>query len=666
MTEVDTILTGGSVATMNDDFALFTSGAVAVRDGIIEGVGPADQIAAAYTADEVVDCSGCAVIPGLINAHTHAPMTLLRGLADDLRLDVWLMGYIMPVEREFVRPDFCWLGTQLACAEMIRSGTTCFADMYYYEETVADAAAQAGIRAVCAETVLKFPTPDALSYDEGLEHARDFIMRWKGHPLITPAVGPHTPYTTTAELLQACAQLALEFDVPLHIHIAETSQEVEEHRAEYGMPMVPWVKKQGVFEAKVTAAHCVHLDEGEMHTLLHYGVGVAHNPTSNLKLASGIAPVVRMLELGLNVGIGTDGPASNNDLDMWEEMRLAALLAKGATSDPTALPARQALAMATIGGARALHMDEFVGSLEPGKRADVTVVDLCNTHNTPKFSRDREALYAQLVYATKGSDVRDVMCHGQWLMRERRLLTLDEQALGAEAAGIARKIDTFLIQREESVLSKLLVIGRVAQERTFEVQVKVLLTDAAPVESLLDGPEILVLKPSLRRQYDTYFLFDDPYHSRIRYREDELLDEDGQVQDVFYRLTLTGEMKEREYVRSVLLSRSRFDAPATRSLRFYREYFQPVTEVEVHKERRRYHVRYGGTDFAVNLDRLTKPELPVVFLEIKSRTWSRQDAERKAELIGELLELLHVQEPELVRREYVEVAMEAERLRVGE
>jgi len=662
MTEVDTILTGGSVATMNDDFALFTSGAVAVRDSIIEGVGPADQIAAAYTADEVVDCSGCAVIPGLINAHTHAPMTLLRGLADDLRLDVWLMGYIMPVEREFVRPDFCWLGTQLACAEMIRSGTTCFADMYYYEEAVADAAAQAGMRAVCAETVLKFPTPDALSYDEGLEHARDFILRWKGHPLITPAVGPHAPYTTTAELLQACAQLALEFDVPLHIHIAETAQEVEEHRAEYGMPMVPWVKKQGVFKAKAIAAHCVYLDEGEMYTLLHHGVGVAHNPTSNLKLANGIAPVVRMLELGLNVGIGTDGPASNNDLDMWEEMRLAALLAKGATSDPTALPARQALAMATIGGARALHMDEFVGSLEPGKQADVTVVDLCNIHSTPKFSRDREALYAQLVYATKGSDVRDVMCQGRWLMRERRLLTLDEQALRAEAAGIARKIDTFLIQREESVLSKLLVIGRVAQEKTFEVQVKVLLTDAAPVESLLDGPEIMVLKPSLRRQYDTYFLFDDPYHSRIRYREDELLDEDGQVQDVFYRLTLTGEMKEREYVRSVLLSRSRFDAPATRSLRFYREYFQPVTEVEVHKERRRYHVRYGGTDFAVNLDRLTKPELPVVFLEIKSRTWSRQDAERKAELIGELLELLHVQEPELVRREYVEVAIEAERL----
>jgi len=659
MIKVDTILTDGSVATMNSDFDLFSSGAVAVRDGIIEAVGPADRIAAAYTASEVVDCSGCAVIPGLINAHTHAPMTLLRGLADDLRLDVWLMGYIMPVEREFVRPDFCWLGTQLACAEMIRSGTTCFADMYYYEEAVADATAQAGMRAVCAETVLKFPTPDALSYDESLEHARDFILRWKGHPLITPAVGPHTPYTTTAELLRACAQLALEFDVPLHIHIAETAQEVEEHRAEHGMPMVPWVKKQDVFEAKVTAAHCVHLDEGEMHTLLHHDVGVAHNPTSNLKLASGIAPVVRMLELGLKVGIGTDGPASNNDLDMWEETRLAALLAKGATSDPTALPARQALAMATIGGARALHVDEFVGSLEPGKRADIAVVDLRSIHNAPKFTRDREALYAQLVYAAKGSDVRDVMCQGRWLMRERRLLTLDEQALAAEAANIARKIDLFLIQREESVLSKLLAIGQVAQEKTFEVQVKVHLADATPVEDLLDRPEILVIKPSLRRQYDTYFLFDDPYHSRLRYREDELLDEDSQVQDVLYRLTLTGETKEREYARSVLLSRSRFDAPATRSLRFYREYFKPVAEIEVHKERQRYHVRYGGTDFAVNLDRLMKPELAGVFLEIKSRTWSRQDAERKAELIGELLELLQVQEGELVRQEYVELATDS-------
>jgi 5-methylthioadenosine/S-adenosylhomocysteine deaminase len=399
-----------------------------------------------------------------------------------------------------------------------------------------------------------------------------------------------------------------------------------------------------------------------MHTLLHSGVGVAHNPTSNLKLASGIAPVTRMLELGLDVGIGTDGPASNNDLDMWEEMRLAALLAKGATSNPTALPARQALAMATIGGARALHIDGLVGSLELGKRADIAVVDLRNAHTTPKFTRDPEALYAQLVYAAKGSDVRDVMCEGQWLMRERELLTLDEQALTAEASGVAQKIDTFLIQREESVLSKLLIIGQVAQKEMFEVQVKVHLSDGAQVESLINSSEILILKPSLRRQYDTYFLFDDPYHSRLRYREDELFGEDDQVHDAVYRLTLTTETKEREYDRLVLLSRSRFDSLATRSLRFYREYFKPVAEVAVHKERRRYRIRYGGTDFAVNLDRLIKPELPGVFLEIQSRTWSQQDAERKAELIGELLELLQVQEPELVRQEYVDLSIEAERL----
>ena len=661
MDKVDVILTGGSVAAMNADFDLFIPGAVAVRDGLVEAVGPAEDVAGAYTADEVVDCSGCAVIPGLVNAHTHAPMTLLRGLADDLRLDVWLMGYMMPVEREFVGSRFCWLGTQLACAEMIRSGTTCFADMYYYEEAVADAAAQAGMRAVCAETLLRFPSPDALSYDESLQRTRGFVQRWDGHPLIVAAVGPHAPYTTTADLLQDSAKLAIEFDVPLHIHVAETKQEVEDHLAEHGMSVVPWLEDHGVLDAKVIAAHCVHIDEDEMHILLRHGVGVAHNPTSNLKLASGIAPVTRMLALGLNVGVGTDGPASNNDLDMWEEMRLAALLAKGVTFDPTVLPARQALAMATIGGARTLHIGDLTGSLEPGKRADVAVVDLGHLHTMPHFTRDPQALYAQLVYAAKGSDVRDVICQGQWLMRERELLTLDEQALLDEAAAVASKIDAFLVEREESVLSKLLVIGQVAQQKMFEVQVKVLLAEP-PAEDFLDRPEFVILKPSTRRQYDTYFLFDDAYRSRLRYREDEILDQDGGVQDVVYRLTLTTETKEREYDNSVLLSRSRFDAPVTRSMRFYREYFKPVKEVTVHKERRRCHLRYGGTDFAINLDRLIQPELPGVFLEIKSRTWSGQDAERKAELIGELLELFGVQEQELVKQEYLDLALQAGRL----
>ncbi len=659
MKTADLILTGGTVVTMNDRYDIWEPGAVAVRDGAIVAVGPAEEVEREWTARETVDCSGHAVIPGLINAHTHAPMTLVRGLADDLRLDVWLIGYMMPVEREFVRPDFCWLGTQLACAEMIRSGITCFADMYYYEEAVADAAAQVGMRAVCAQSILKFPTPDAMSYDEGLRLAESFIGRWRGHHLIVPALGPHAAYTATAEMLQECARLALAYDVPIHIHVAETAQEVQEHRAEYGMPIIPWVKKQGVLEAKTTAVHCVHLDEGEMHTLLHHGTGVAHNPTSNLKLASGIAPVAKMLALGLNVGIGTDGPASNNDLDMFEEMRLAALLAKGATSDPTALPARQALAMATCMGARALHIAHLTGSLEVDKRADIAVVQLEDLHLTPRFHRDPDSVYSLLVYAAKGHDVRHVLCDGRWLMRDRVLLTVDTEAMRAQAMEIARKIDAFLSVREESILSKLVAIGGVAREKTFEVQVKVHLADDAGVLAVLTGGEIPVVKQSQRRQYDTYFLFDDPEHSRLRYREEEILGEDDQVADVRYRLTLTGDTKEREFPHSVLLSRSRFDAPATRSLRFYREYFKPVAEWEVHKERRRYHIRYGGTDFAVNLDRVTHPPLPGYFLELKSRTWSAQDAERKAVLIGELLELFGVREQELVRREYLDLAREA-------
>ncbi len=659
MTKVDVILTGGSVVTMNEDFDLFTSGAVAIRDGTIEAVGAADQIAAAYSADEVVDCAGCAVIPGLINAHTHAPMTLLRGLADDLRLDVWLMGYMMPVEREFVRPDFCWLGAQLACAEMIRSGVTCFGDMYYYEEAVADATARVGMRAVCAQSILKFPTPDAASYDEGLRRAQDFVARWAGHALIVPAVGPHAAYTATAEMLQECTRLALEYDVPLHIHLAETAQEVQEHQAEHDISVTPWLEQLGLFQAKVTAMHCVHLENGELHTLLRHGVGVAHNPTSNLKLASGFAPVAQMLEMGLPVGIGTDGPASNNDLDLFEEMRLAALLAKGVTNDPTATPARQTLAMATRLGAQALHVAHLIGSLEVGKQADIAVVDLERVHMTPRFHRDPNGIYSLLIYAAKSGDVRHVLCNGRWLMRDRMLPTVDVEALRAQATQVARKIDRFLITREDSILSKLVaIVGGVARVETFEIQVKLRLPDASAVEAMLAGDQISVVQPSRRHQYDTYFLFDEPERSLLRYREDERFDEPGEMVSVVYRLTLIGETEEQEFARSVLLSRSRFDAPATHSPRFYREYFKPASEIKVHKERRRYHVRYGGTDFALNLDRLVEPETPGVFLEIKSRTWSAQDAERKAELIGELLELFQVQEREFVKGGYVELAAE--------
>src|SRR5262245_38380128 len=422
----DILLTNATVLTLDRSFTIHRSGAVAIAGDSIAAVGPGAERCA---AESTIDCGGRVVMPGLVNAHTHVPMTLLRGLADDLRLDVWLMGYMMPVEREFVSPDFVRLGTRLGCAEMIRSGVTCFADMYYFEEAVAEATAEAGMRALCGQTVLRFPTPDAPSYEDSLARAREFIERWRGHPLIVPAPAPHAPYTCTPDILRSCAELAAEFDVPLHTHLAETLQEVEDSRRLYGMPVIPYVKKQGLFGAKVLAAHCVHVDDGEMRALKNAGAGVAHNPSSNLKLAAGIAPVARMLELDLPVGIGTDGAASNNDLDMFEEMRLAALLAKGHGGDPTAVPARDALAMATRLGAAALHMEDLTGSLEPGKRADLVVVDLTPLHNVPAFHRDPNAAYAQIVYASKATDVVDVMCNGRWLMRDRRLLTIDEATL---------------------------------------------------------------------------------------------------------------------------------------------------------------------------------------------------------------------------------------------
>ena len=552
-TPCDLLLTNAHVLTLDEQFKVHAPGSVAINAGAIVAVG---DVEAAFEPRETVDCKGRVVMPGFVNAHTHAPMTLLRGLADDLRLDVWLMGYMMPVEREFVRPDFVALGTRLACAEMIRSGTTCFADMYYFEEAVAEATAATGLRALCAQTVLKFPSPDAPSFEDALARAREFIARWKGHPLILPSVAPHAPYTCTTEILRSCAELACEFDVPLHIHLAETAFEVEQSRSEHGMPVVPWVKKQRLFDARVLAAHCVHVDEGEIRTLKESGAGVAHNPTSNLKLGSGVAPVTAMLDLGIAVGIGTDGTASNNDLDMFEEMRLAALLAKGISGDPTALPARQAVAMATRIGARAVHLGDLTGSLEPGKRADLIVVDLDQSHNVPRFGRDPNAIYAQLVYASKASDVVDVMCDGRWLMRERRLLTLDEPALRAQAGDVARRIDWFLIQREQSVLQKLIAIGGAAEQESFEVQVKARLESAESVLQALASEEITVIRAVHYHQYDTYFFFADPSQGRLRYREDEVLDEQNAVTNARSRLTLTGPSREAAFG-AVLLFRSR-------------------------------------------------------------------------------------------------------------
>lgn len=656
MTRVDTILVNGTVVTMDPSYSIIPNGAVAIRDDSIIAVGSTEQITREYDAAESLDCTGLAIIPGLVNAHTHAAMTLLRGLADDLRLDVWLMGYMMPTEREFVDPEFVKLGTLLACAEMIQSGVTTFCDMYYFEQAVAEATVQAGLRAILGQTVLKFPSPDADSYETGLQVCRDFIIAWKEDPLIIPAVAPHAPYTTTSEILAACTDLALEFDVPIHIHLSETALEVAESRRQYGMPVIPWVKKQRIFEAKVIAAHCVHIDEGEIRTLLHHRAGVAHNPTSNLKLASGIAPVKLMLDIGVNVGIGTDGPASNNDLDMFEETRIAALIAKAASDDPTTLPAKQAFAMATSTGAKALHMAELIGSLEAGKRADIALIDLGGLHNRPAFERDPDAIYSRLVYSSKSTDVRHVMCHGVWLMRDRELLTLDIESLLTQADAVAQKIDAFLLAREGDILSKLLAIGELQREESFEVQVKARLSDPDRVESLLRHPEVMVVRYSHYRQHDTYFEFGLPEPSRVRYREDDFLDAGGQVTNVRTRLTLMEQAKETEFDNAVLLSRSRYISPATRPLRFYREFFHSDSERTIVKERRRWHIDYKGLRFYVNMDQLIEPPHDTLFLELKSRTWSLKDAEEKAQAITSLLDILGVASGDLIKEEYVELA----------
>jgi 5-methylthioadenosine/S-adenosylhomocysteine deaminase len=658
MEQIDKILADGVVLTVNQDMDLYPNGAVAIRGDSIVAVGPSDEILRQYTAAEVVRCDGQIIMPGLVNAHTHAAMTLLRGVADDLRLDVWLMGYVMPTEHRFVSPEFCRLGTLLACAEMIRSGVTLFADMYYFEADVAAATAQAGLRAVCGQTILKFPAPDADSYEESLAHTRQFIENWKDHPLIVPAVAPHAPYTCTDEILKACADLALEYDVPLLTHIAETRLEVEDSRRDFDMPVVPRVKKLNVLDAKTLAAHCVHVDSGEIRTLFNHNTGVAHCPTSNLKLASGIAPVAEMLERNLKVGIGTDGPASNNDLDMFEEVRLAAILAKGATLDPTILPAKQALTMATRLGAEAMHQGHLTGSLEAGKRADLIVVDRSPLHNTPSFERDSDAVYSQIVYAAKSTDVAHVMVNGVWLMRDRKVLTVDEAAVMKEAAAIAKQIDSFLIAREGNVLNKLIAIGGVEQEESFEIQVKARLPDPTIIDTLLKNHRVQVVRHTHYRQYDTYFLFSDESQGRVRYREDDLVNAQGEVESVRARLTYTSPTKEREFDDAVLLSRSQFIAPADRPLRFYREYFRANELREIHKERLRWHILYKGVLFYVNIDTMILPKVEGTFLEIKSQTWSKRDAEYKATLLSEILvDILGVTPEKRVRKEYVDFAL---------
>ena len=652
--QVDLLLTGATVVTMDAQRRVYAPGAVALRGHEIVAVGPQAEVEGRYTASRVIACPDQVIMPGLVNTHTHMPMSLLRGLADDLRLDVWLYGYVLPVEREFVNPEFCFLGTQLSCAEMLLGGTTCYADMYYHEEEIAWATVQAGMRGICGETVMKLPTPDADSFDQSLQYCADFCQRWQGHDLIVAAPAPHSPYMTTADILRQTTELARTYKVPQLIHVAETADEVDGWLSETGLRPVRWLEEQGVLASKVVAAHCVHVNTEDIQILARHKVGVAHNPTSNLKLASGIAPVAEMLARGVRLGVGTDGCASNNDLDMFEEMRLAALLPKVATHDPVAAPASEVVAMATIYGAQALHMDHLIGSLEPGKRADIIVIDSRQPHIWPHYDTTGQNIYSQIAYTTHAADVRHVFVNGKLVVEDRQLQTIDLSAVIEQAGALAKRINRFFVSREDSIVDKLVDIGGLEQQETYEVQIKGVLQDEAAFEAGMAGDEVHITSHTSRDQYDTYFVFGDGAPERIRYREDNVIEPDGSLEPI-YTLTLMGPAKEAVYADGVVLSRSRYAAPSNRSLRFYREYFGATSEQEISKHRERYHVRYRGVDFAVNLDTVTRPAQKQRYVEIKSRTWSQQDAIRKAGLISELVRLLGAQPEDLLQQEYVDM-----------
>ena len=656
MKKVDLILKNGIVLTMNDQLDVFLDGALAIKEDQILEIGTTDAIVQRYTAMDTVSCEGQYILPGLINAHTHIPMTLLRGLADDLKLDVWLIGYIMPVEREFVSPAFCQLGATLACAEMIRGGITCFGDMYYFESDIAEAVSLSGMRAVLGETILKFPAPDAESYIQSLDYTRKFIERWLSHPRITPAIAPHAPYSTTDEIMALCSKLANDFGLPVFTHLAETPAEVDESKRSFGNTVIRRVYENGLLDAPTVAAHCVAIDEFEMKLLKHKGASVAHNPSANTKISSGIAPIASMLDLGVNVALGTDGPASNNDLDLFEEMRLATFLAKTSTGDPTKLPAWQVLQMATCNGAKALGLEEKCGSLEAGKQADIIVIDSQNLHNFPHYTQSNPlAVYSQIVYAVKSSDVRHTIVDGKWLMRDRALLTIDESNLYKASQEYAEQIGAFLSSRETDVLRKLVAISLgIERGETYEVQIKASIDDPSVVEELFDHDDVSIQRTVHYRQYDTYFHFSDLKAGMVRYREDDKIGANGEVTSVRSRLTYTNPLSERSILGSAILSHSRFHSPADRPLRFYREYFHDSRESELIKERRRWHIYFRDVPFFLHVDRVLKPQLSGHFLELKSRTWSSEDAEAKAHLIQDMLKILGIEAEDLIKEDYVE------------
>jgi 5-methylthioadenosine/S-adenosylhomocysteine deaminase len=425
----DWIWTGRYVVTMDPQRRVIDNGAIAIRGERILAAGPKSEIEQRYQARQRLDRPDAILAPGLIDTHTHAAMSLFRGIADDLRLQEWLEHYIFPAEARNVTPEFVRWGTRLGCLEMLLSGTTTYTDMYYFEDVVAEATKEAGMRGVLGETIIGFPSPDAKTPADALAFTGRFLARFHGDSLIVPAVAPHAIYTNSDETLQACRALANRHGAPLVIHLSETKHENDECLAKRKLTPTQALDALGIFNGRTVAAHAVWVDEADLAILKARGVGIAHCPSSNMKLASGIAPVTRMLALDLAVGLGPDGPAgSNNDFNMFEEMDLAAKLQKVATGDPRNLPAEAAVEMATIRGARALGMEKEIGSLESGKRADLITIRLDRPNAVPLYN-----VYSQMVYALKGSDVEDVMVNGKLLVKDAQPLTLNAAQIEAKA-----------------------------------------------------------------------------------------------------------------------------------------------------------------------------------------------------------------------------------------
>jgi len=425
---VDTIVTG-TVVTMDANHALYDDGAVAISGDSIVAVGPLGDIDARYSARHTLDARGKLILPGFINGHTHVPMTLFRGLHDDVTLNDWLYKYIFPAEAKNVNEEFVRWGTRLAAAEQIRSGVTTFADMYYFEDAVAEETKKAGMRGVLGETFIDFPAPDNKTSAAMLAYTEKFLQKWQGDPLIHAAPAPHSIYTCSQKTLQDAAALARKYHAPILIHVAEMKKELDDSLKNNGTSPVKYLYKIGVLGPDVIAAHCIFVDEDDRKILAAAHVGCVHNPSSNMMLASGVAPVPEERAAGIAVGLGTDGPAgSNNDLDLMEEMDLAAKLAKISKMSPLALNAKAVVEMATVDGARALHMENEIGSLEKGKKADLIVISLDEPNAVPMYD-----IYSQLAYSLKANDVETVMIGGRFVMRDHKLLTVDEESAIAKA-----------------------------------------------------------------------------------------------------------------------------------------------------------------------------------------------------------------------------------------